>query len=151
MLFGLCSSEAPPRESAEGRGEPGGRSGPGSVSRFPAVRKDSPVGPWDGAASEGREASAAASAAAAPVVVVALVVVMVVVVNGTPAVGRGRLLTVLVVCGGLGVMAARGDLGEIGGPAEVSGVFWMLDACVVTPSFLLQDSQQSLLYPGMEQ
>lgn len=150
MLFGRCSSEAPPGESAEGRGEPGGRSGPGSVSRFPAVRKDSPVGPWDGAASEGREASAAA-AAAAPVGVVVALVVLVVVVNGTPAVGRGRLLTVLVVCGGLGVMAARGDLGEMGGPVEVSGVFWMLDACVVTPSFLLQDSQQSLLYPGMEQ
>lgn len=142
MLFGLCSSEAPPRESAEGRGGPGGRSGPGSVSRFLSVRKDSPVGPWDGAASVDCEASAAAAAAAAPVVVAA---------NGAAAVGCGRLLMVLVVCGGLDVMAARGDLGEIPGPVEASGVFWMLDACVVTLSFLLQDSQHSLLYPGMEQ
>lgn len=141
MLFGLCSSEAPPRESAEGRGGPGGRSGPGSVSRFPAVRKDSTVGPWDGAASVDCEASAAA-AAAAPVVVAG---------NGAAAVGRGRLLTVLVVCSGLVVMAARGDLGEISGPVEASGAFWMLDACVVMLSFLLQDSQHSLLYPGMEQ
>lgn len=133
VLFGLCSSEAPPRESAEGRGGPGGRSGPASVSRFPGVGKESPVGPWDGAASVDREASAAAPRVALAVV------------NGAAAVGRGRLLTALVVWDGLGVMAARG---EISGPVEV---FWMSVAWVVTLSFLLQDSQHSLLYPGMEQ
>lgn len=131
VLFGLCSSEAPPRESAEGCGGPGGRSGPASVSRLPGVGEESPVGPWDGAASVDREASAAA-----PMVVLAVV-------NGAAAVGRGRLLTALVVWDG--VMAARG---EISGPVEV---FWMSLACVVTLSFLLQDSQHSLLYPGMEQ
>lgn len=136
MLFGLCSSEEPPRESAEGRGGPGGRSGPGSVSRFPAVRKGLLVGPWDRAASVDCEASAAALVGA---------------VTGAAAVGRGRLLTVVVVCGGLGVMAARSELGEISGPVEASGVFWMFDAIVLTLSFLLQDSQHSLLYPGMEQ
>lgn len=133
VLFGLCSSEAPPRESAEGRGGPGGRSGPASVSRFPGVGKESPVGPWDGAAWVDREASAAA-----PMVALAVV-------NGAAAVGRGRLLTALVVWDGFGVMAARG---EISGPVEV---FWMSVACVVALSFLLQDSQHSLLYPGMEQ
>lgn len=144
MLFGLCSSEAPPLESAEGRGGPGGRSGPGSVSRLPAVRKDSSVGPWDGAASVGCEASAAA---AATVVAAAAVVA----VNGAVAVGRGHPPTVLVVCGGLGVTAARGDLVKISGPVEASGAFWTTDARVVALSFLLQDSQHSLLYPGMEQ
>lgn len=91
------------------------------------------MGPWDGAASVDREASAAAPRVALAVV------------NGAAAVGRGRLLTALVVWDGLGVMAARG---EISGPVEV---FWMSVACVVTLSFLLQDSQHSLLYPGMEQ
>lgn len=138
VLFGLCSSEAPPRESAEGRGGPGGRSGPRSVSRFPAVRRDSPVGPSDGGALVDWEASAEA-------------VLVVVALNRAAAVGRGRLLTVIVVCGRLGVTAANGDLGEVSGPFEAPGLFWMLDGCVVRLSFLLQDSQHNLLYPGMEQ
>lgn len=48
VLFGLCSFEAPPLESAVGSGGPGGRSGPGSEPPF--LDAEAPVGPWDGAA-----------------------------------------------------------------------------------------------------
>lgn len=87
VLFGLCSLEASPLESAVGRGGPGGRRGPGS---------ESAVGPWGRAAPVDAEASAAAAVA----------------VVGTWAVERGRLLMALVVCGGLWVVAGRGTLGD---------------------------------------
>lgn len=80
-----------------GRGGPGGRSGPGSEPPFPAVRKESLVGPWGGAAPVDCEVSAAA-----------------VVVVGTGAVERSRLPMALVVCGGLCVVAGRGALGYAG-------------------------------------
>lgn len=77
-----------------GRGGPGGRIGPGSESPFPAVRKESLVGPWGGAAPMDGEASAVAA------------------VVGTGAVERNRLPMALVVCGGLWVVAGRGALGD---------------------------------------
>lgn len=84
VLFGLCSLEASPLESAVGRGGPGGRRGPGS---------ESAVGPWGRAAPVDAEASAAA-------------------VVGAWAVERGRLLMALVVCGGFWVVVGRGTLGD---------------------------------------
>lgn len=138
VLFGLCSLEAPPLESAVGRGGPGGRRGPGSESPLPAVRRESLVGPWGRAAPVDGEASAAAA------------------VVGTGAVERSRLA--LVVCGGLWVVAGGGALGDAGWEGagvsvsnETTGVFSRSGAYVARFSFLLQDSQQSLLYPGMEQ
>lgn len=83
-----------------GRGGPGGRRGPGSESPFPAVRKESLVGPWGRAAPVDGEASASASAAAAVV--------------GTGAVERSHLPMALVVCGGLLVVAGGGALGDAG-------------------------------------
>lgn len=77
-----------------GRGGPGGRRGPGSESAFPAVGKESLVGPWGRAAPVDGEASAAAV--------------------GTGAVERSRLPMALVVCGGVWVVAARGALGDAG-------------------------------------
>lgn len=76
-------------------GGPGGRRGPGSESAFPAVRKESLVGPWGRAAPVDGEASAAAAAA----------------VVGTGAVVERSLLA-LVVCGGLWVVAGGGALGD---------------------------------------
>lgn len=142
VLFGLCSLAAPPLESAVGRGGPGGRSGPGSEPPFRGVRKRSLLGPGGGAAPVDCEVSAAA----------------VVVVVGTGAVERSRLPMALVVCGGLCVTADRRALNgaewedaNISGPTEATGVLRMSETWVVRLSFLLQDSQQSLLYPGMEQ
>lgn len=79
-----------------GRGGPGGRIDPGSESPFPAVRKESLVGPWGRAAPVDGEASAAEA------------------VVGTGAVERSRLLAALVVCGGLWVVAGGGALGDAG-------------------------------------
>ncbi len=79
-----------------GRGGPGGRRGPGSESPFPAVRKESLVGPWGGAAPVDGETSAAAA------------------VVGTGGVERSRLPMALVVCGGLWVVAGGGALGDAG-------------------------------------
>lgn len=87
VLFGLCSLEASPLESAVGRGGPGGRRGPGS---------ESAVGPWGRAAPVDAKTSAAAA----------------VIVVGTWAVERGRLLMALVVCSGLWVVVGRGTLGD---------------------------------------
>lgn len=86
-----------------GRGGPGGRRGPGSESPFPAVRRESLVGPWGGAAPVDGEASASASASAAAAAVV-----------GTGAVERSHLPMALVVCGGLLVVAGGGALGDAG-------------------------------------
>lgn len=77
-----------------GCGGPGGRRGPGSESPFPAVRKESLVGPWGGAAPVDGEASAAAATAAVAVV-------------GTGAVERSRLPMALVVCCRVWVVAGR--------------------------------------------
>lgn len=96
VLFGLCSLEAPPLESAVGLGSPGGRSGPGSESPFPALRKELLVGPWGGAAPVDCEVSAAA------------------VVTGTGAVGRRGLPMALVVWGGFCVVTGRAALGDTG-------------------------------------
>ncbi|TNN83798.1 hypothetical protein EYF80_005974 [Liparis tanakae] len=107
VLFGLCSLEAPPLESAAGRGGPGGGRGSGSEPPFPAVRRELPVGPWGRAAPVGGEASAAAAPAA---------------VVGAGAVERSRLLIALVVCGGLWVVAGGGVLINAGRDgAEASG------------------------------
>lgn len=148
VLFGLCSLESPPLESAVGRGGPGGRRGPGSASPIPAEGRESGVAPGveaaaaapvDGDDDGDGEASAAVAAAA--------------VVVGIGAVERSRLA--LVVCGRLGVTVGRGALGkaawegaEVPGSTEDAG---RSEACVAVFSFLLQDSQQSLLYPGIEQ
>lgn len=140
MLFGLCSLEALPLESAAGRGGPGGRRGSGSEPPFPAVRRELLVGPWGTAAPVGGKASAA------PAVV------------GAGAVERSRLTIAFVVCGGLWVVAGGGvlinagrDGAEASGSTEATRVLWRSGAWVARFSFLLQDSQQSLLYPGMEQ
>lgn len=84
-----------------------------------------------------------------------LVLVLVV---GTGAVERRNLPMALVVCDGLCVVASRGALDDAGweatmisGWGEVAAALWSSEACVVKASFLLHDSQQSLLYPGMEQ
>lgn len=97
VLFGLCSLGAPPLESAVGRGGPGGRSGPGSESPFPAVRRESLVGPWGGAAPVDCRASAAA-----------------VVAVGAGAVEPSRLMVALVVCAGLCIVTVRGALDDEG-------------------------------------
>lgn len=110
VLIGLCPLEAPLLESAEGRVGPGGRSGVGSGSPFPAGRKKSLVGLWGGAAPVDRVALAAAAAVG--------------VATGTGAVERSRLLMALVVCDGLGV-AGRELLGKITGPSDAAEVFWI--------------------------
>lgn len=91
VLFGLCSLEASPLESAVGLGGPGGSRGPESES--PADREESAVGPCGGAAPVDAKETEMVTAAG--------------------AVERGRLLIALVVCGGLCVVMGEGEPADV--------------------------------------